>query len=96
MFLKCPDVTVQEQVELVSDLPWVPAGGWCHYTPPIINSDFVTKDTINIPKLHFRAVDIQLPELTTPGLSCLPFIPPLEGTISSAYVNVSLHILGSL
>ncbi|GFO46200.1 vacuolar protein sorting-associated protein 13b [Plakobranchus ocellatus] len=50
---------IQEQVELVSDLPWVPARGWCHYTPPTTNSEFVNRERVAIPKLFFRACCIQ-------------------------------------
>uniref|UniRef100_A0A2C9K5E4 Chorein N-terminal domain-containing protein n=1 Tax=Biomphalaria glabrata TaxID=6526 RepID=A0A2C9K5E4_BIOGL len=60
---------IQEQVELVSDLPWLPPGGWAHYTPPVVNSDFLTRESIVIPKLHFRAIDVHLHGLPTIGPS---------------------------
>ncbi|KAK3772280.1 hypothetical protein RRG08_039097 [Elysia crispata] len=46
---------IQEQVELVNDLPWVPSHGWCHYTPPSTNAEFVNRESLAIPKLFFRA-----------------------------------------
>ena len=49
---------IQEQVELVSDLPWVPSQGWCHYTPPNTNTEFVNRETLAIPKLFFRACNL--------------------------------------
>ncbi|RUS71063.1 hypothetical protein EGW08_021167, partial [Elysia chlorotica] len=49
---------IQEQVELVSDLPWVPSRGWCHYTPPNVNAEFVNRESLAVPKLFFRACNL--------------------------------------
>ncbi|XP_059174786.1 intermembrane lipid transfer protein VPS13B-like [Physella acuta] len=60
---------IQEQVELVADLPWLPPGGWSHYTPPSVNTEFVNRDTLTLPRLHFRAMDIQVSGVPETGFS---------------------------
>ncbi|GFR62926.1 vacuolar protein sorting-associated protein 13B [Elysia marginata] len=56
---------IQEQVELVADLPWVPSQGWCHYTPPNTNAEFVNREALAVPKLFFRACNLQSPSSQT-------------------------------
>ncbi|XP_035828543.1 vacuolar protein sorting-associated protein 13B [Aplysia californica] len=63
------DCTVQEQQELVSDLPCVAPGGWSHYTPPAINASYTSTETAVVPKLHFRAVRDKLGDTNKPGVT---------------------------
>ncbi|KAH9494462.1 hypothetical protein Btru_020074 [Bulinus truncatus] len=74
---------IQEQVELVNDCPWLPPGGWAHYTPPCVNSDFLTKESISIPRIHFRAINIQLQGSSSSGPSEWSSATPISGNLDA-------------